>query len=78
MPTLLGYVVWLLKNQKKDRDANSKGTMLLLRVQLIEYHEKWTERGYITKHGLENFIEMYDAYHSLWWKRHGDKVVGRN
>ena len=65
MPTLLGYVVWLLKNQKKDRDANSKGTMLLLRVQLIEYHEKWTERGYITKHGLENFIEMYDAYHSL-------------
>lgn len=65
MPTLLGYVVWLLKNQKKDRDANSKGTMLLLRVQLIEYHEKWTERGYITKHGAENFIEMYDAYHSL-------------
>lgn len=65
MPTLLGYVVWLLKNQKKDRDANSKGTMLLLRVQLIEYHEKWTERGYITKHGLENFIEMYDAYHLL-------------
>ena len=65
MPTLLGYVVWLLKNQKKDRDANSKGTMLLLRVQLIEYHEKWTERGYITKHGLENFIEMYDAYQSL-------------
>ena len=41
MPTLLGYVVWLLKNQKKV-DANSKGTMLLLRVQLIEYHEKWT------------------------------------
>lgn len=65
MPTLLGYVVWLLKNQKKDRDANSKGTMLLLRVQLIEYHEKWMEREYITKHGLENFVEMYDAYHAL-------------
>lgn len=31
---LMGYVVWLLKNQKKDRDANSKGTMLLLRVVL--------------------------------------------
>ena len=23
------------------------------------------EREYITKHGLENFIEMYDAYHAL-------------
>ena len=38
LPIILGYVVWLLKNQKKDRDANSKGTMLLLRVQMIEYH----------------------------------------
>lgn len=42
---LMGYVVWLLKNQKKDRDANSKGTMLLLRVQLIEYHDKYMRLG---------------------------------
>lgn len=62
---LMGYIAWLLKQQKKDRDANSKGTMLLLRVQLIEYHEEWTKRGYITRHGLQNFIEMYDAYHAL-------------
>ena len=52
LPIILGYFVWLLKNQKKDRDANSKGTMLLLRVQMIEYHEKWIARGYVTKHGL--------------------------
>ena len=39
LPILLGYIVWLLKNQKKSRDANSRGTMLLLRVQLIEYHD---------------------------------------
>lgn len=36
LTALMGYIVWLLKNQKKDRDANSKGTMLLLKVQLIE------------------------------------------
>lgn len=65
LPVLMGYIVWLLKKQKKDRDANSHGTMLLLRVQLIDYHEKWTLRGYISKHGLENFIEMYNAYHAL-------------
>lgn len=40
LPILLGYIVWLLKNQKKDRDANSKGTMLLLRVQLIKQSGK--------------------------------------
>ena len=65
LPILLGYIVWLLKRQKQDRDANSKGTMLLLRVQLIDYHDKWTDRGYVTRHGLENFLEMYGAYHAL-------------
>ena len=24
LTALMGYIVWLLKNQKKDRDANSK------------------------------------------------------
>ncbi len=65
LTALTGYVVWLLQSQKKDRNANSKGTMLLLRVQLIEYHAKWKERNYVTKHGLENFLEMYDTYHAL-------------
>lgn len=65
LPFILSYIIWILKQQKKDRSANGKGTMLLLRVQLIEYHEKWMKREYITRHGLENFIEMYNAYHAL-------------
>ena len=76
LPVLLGYIVWLLKEQRKTaennrraedekRDAISRGAMLLLRVQLIEYHEKWMQRGYVTKHGIQNFIEMYNTYHSL-------------
>ena len=65
LPVLLGYIVWLLKNQKKDRDANSKGTMLLLRVQMIEYHTKYTKLGDIPSYAYKNFCEMYDAYHAL-------------
>ena len=65
LPLLLGYIVWLLKRQKRDRDANSKGTMLLLRVQLIEYHDKYMAKGDIPSYAYENFIEMYEAYHSL-------------
>ncbi len=65
LPVLLGYIVWLLKRQKKDRSANSKGTMLLLRVQLIEYHDKYIERGRIPSYAYQNFVEMYDAYHAL-------------
>ena len=65
LPIILGYIVWLLKKQKRDRDANSKGTMLLLRVQLIEYHSKYMQIGDIPSYAYENFCEMYDAYHEL-------------
>ena len=65
LPILLGYIVWLLKNQKKSRDANSRGTMLLLRVQLIEYHDKYMSLGHVPSYAYENFCEMYEAYHSL-------------
>lgn len=65
LPVILGYIVWLLKNQKKDRSANSKGTMLLLRVQLINYHDKYMKKGEIPTYAYQNFCEMYDAYHAL-------------
>lgn len=65
LTSLFGYAVWLLKEQKKDRDANSKGTMLLLRVQLIEYHDKYVNLGEIPSYAYDNFNEMYDAYHAL-------------
>ena len=65
LPILLGYIVWLLKQQKKSRDANSRGTMLLLRSQLIDCHSKYMKRGSIPSYAYENFIEMYDAYHEL-------------
>lgn len=65
LPSLLACIAYLLRQGNKKKDANGRGTMLLLRVQLIEYHEKWTRRGHVTKHGLENFMEMYKAYHDL-------------
>ena len=65
LTSVLGYVVWLLKEQKKARDANSKGTMLLLRVQLIEYHDKYVALGEIPSYAYDNFDEMYKAYHAL-------------
>lgn len=83
LPIFLGYIVWLLQEQKKKqatdakecdariaeekkvRNANSVGTMLLLRVQLIEYHDKYMKLGTIPSYAYENFCEMYKAYHRL-------------
>ena len=65
LPIFLGYIVWLLQQQKKDRDANSKGTMLLLRVQMNEYHDQYVKLGEIPSYAFDNFVEMYNAYHAL-------------
>ncbi len=65
LPLLIGYIIKLLKDQKKERDANARGTMLLLRVQLIEYHDKYVAAGSIPSYAYQNFGEMYDAYHAL-------------
>lgn len=72
LPFLLGYIVWLLQEQRKKadlenkkRDINTQGTMLLLRVQLIEYHDKYMHRGEIPSYAYENFCEMYSVYHNL-------------
>ncbi len=54
-----------IEAEQKQREANSHGTMLLLRVQLIEYHDKYMRLGEIPSYAYENFNEMYDAYHKL-------------
>lgn len=65
LPILIGYIIKLLKEQKKERDANARGTMLLLRVQLIEYHDRYVAKGSIPSYAYDNFCDMYNAYHDL-------------
>ena len=76
LPIILGYIVWLLQQQKTERieaerkrreqdEKSNTGLMLLLRIQLIEYHDKYMNRGTIPSYAYQNYIEMYEAYHAL-------------
>ena len=65
LPIILGWIVWLLKQQKKTRDANSEGTLALLRDKLMFYHEKYIERGAIPIYAFENWEKMFKAYVAL-------------
>ncbi len=62
LTALMGYIVWLLKEQKKDRDANTEGTKMLLMIKLIEYHDKYMLLGEIPSHVYSNFQKMYQCY----------------
>lgn len=65
VPVLFGYIVWLLKRQNTERSANTKANMQLLKVHLIEYHDKYMAAGEIPSYAYQNFNEMYDAYKAL-------------
>lgn len=85
MPIILGYIVWLLKQQKTEKiqeerrrkeqdEKNNLGLMLLLRIQLIEYHDKYMKRGTIPSYAYQNFIDLYNAYHTLGGNGMVDKM----
>lgn len=65
LPIFLSYIVWLLKQSNKKRDANSEGTMLLIRIQIIDYHDKYCKLNFIPSYVLENILKLYQAYKVL-------------
>lgn len=60
-----GYIVWYLQQHVNKKDNTSKALMLLLRHELKEYYQMYSERGSITMTELEEYIEIYETYHSL-------------
>jgi hypothetical protein len=51
--------------EKQKENALENGVVCLLRVKLIEYHEKYMGLGSISSHGLQNWLKMYEAYKAL-------------
>lgn len=59
-----------LKREKAERDvarntAIENGMVCLLRKHLMDEHEKWTSKGYISPKALESGLLMYKAYKTL-------------
>lgn len=73
LPSLIVAVVtalftYLCKQNKKNRDdtkAVKKGVQALLRAQMIDDYNKWTERGYAPIYARQNFENCWAQYHSL-------------
>lgn len=73
VPALIVAVVsalftYLCKQTKKNRDdtkAVKHGVQALLRAQMIEDYNKWSERGYAPIYARQNFENCWKHYHSL-------------
>ncbi|MEG0314121.1 MAG: hypothetical protein RR646_02540 [Erysipelotrichaceae bacterium] len=72
LTSLMGYLIFILKEDRKGKQAlkqyndnMSQALKILMRLKLIEYHDKYCEEGKIPSYALQNAIEMYDTYHAL-------------
>lgn len=55
-----------LRKEREDKNAAMQdGVMTLLKIQLIEYHDKYMSSGDIPSYVYENFDEMYTVYETL-------------
>lgn len=62
---ILALVAARWKGMMKRERALQEGVRSLLRNQLIDYHEKYSERGYCPIYVKESARRSYEAYHDL-------------
>lgn len=62
LPILLGYVVWLLKEERAERKANTEGMKEILGYMIDRWHEEFIIQGYVTTEQRNTFDGVYKAY----------------
>ena len=62
---ILTFVTARLKGVRKRENALQDGLKSLLRGQIIEYHDKYTDRGFCPIYAKEAATRSYEAYHAL-------------
>ena len=62
LPILLGYLVWLLKEERKERKANTQGIREILGYMIDRWHEEFIIQGYVTSDQRNTFDCVYQAY----------------
>lgn len=63
--SLGGVVVARVKLGKKKQNAVEVGLQCLLRAEIINQYEKWSERKYCPIYAKEALKRAYDSYHTL-------------
>ncbi len=62
LPVILGYIVWLLQEERKDRKATTQGMKEVLGYMIDRWHEEFVLQGYVTSDQRNQFEGAYAAY----------------
>ena len=62
LPVILAYVVWLLKEERKERKATNLGMKEILGYMIDRWHEEFILQGYVTTDQRNTFDDVFKAY----------------
>ena len=64
-----------IKSDNQKSDALMNGVQALLRREIIAEYNHYTEQGHIPIYGIENVLDMYNAYKALGGNGMATKLV---
>ena len=62
LPLILGYLIWVLKEERKERKATNLGMKEILGYMIDRWYEEFMLQGYITTDQRNTFEDVYKAY----------------
>ena len=62
LPLLLGYIIWELKENRKERKANTQGMKEILGYMIDRWYEEFKLQQYVTTDQRNTFKSVYEAY----------------
>jgi len=63
LPLVLAYIVSKINKITSIKDASKEADMLVLRVLLIEIHDRFVPKGEIPRSTFQTFEEIWKLYH---------------
>ena len=64
LPVILTYIVYLLKEERKEHKANNLGMKEILGYMIDRWYEEFILQGYVTTDQRNTFDDVYKAYAS--------------
>lgn len=62
LPIILGYLIWVLKEERTERKATNLGMKEILGYMIDRWYEEFILQGYITTDQRNTFDDVYAAY----------------
>ena len=74
LTAVMGYVIWLLQNHKKSKDATKDALVILLRETIEWRYQLYVDRESISREEHHDFAELYDVYSRLGGNGTGERM----